>query len=125
GASLAPLLHGGLRGSLAALTLAGRALRAEEHAYWWRDGRRFAARQVGTRPLTVGLLHDGWWYSRGPGAELAERLSGEVDGRPPLAALRRSAAVLLRAPTAVTAPHEESAELRATLRSLGYAGEAP
>ena len=125
GTSLAPLLGGGARGSLAALRLGRRTLRAEEHAYWWRDGRRFAARQVGTRPVTVGLLHDGWWYSRGPGGEAAERLAGDGDGPAPLAALRRSAMPLLRAPTAVTAPHEESPELRATLRALGYGGGAP
>ena len=122
GASLASLLRGGVRGSLAALRLDRRTLRAEEHAYWWRDGRRFTARQVGTRPVTVGLLQGGWWYSRGPGGELAERLSGGGISEAPMPALRRAAAPLLRAPTAVTAPHQESAELRATLQSLGYGG---
>ena len=122
GTSLAPLLHGGVRGSLAALGLAGRTLRAEEHAYWWRDGRRRAALDVGTRPVSVGLLRHGWWYSRGPGGEFAERLDGKPAGPAPLPALRHEAAPLLRAPTTVTAPHEESPELRATLRSLGYAG---
>jgi arylsulfatase A-like enzyme len=120
GASLAPLLRGGFGASLAKLRLGRRTLRAEEHAYWWRDGRRFTARQVGTRPVTVGLLQSGWWYSRGPGGEAAERLAGDAAGEPPLAALRRAAKPLLRAPTVVTAPHQESAELRATLKSLGY-----
>jgi hypothetical protein len=77
---------------------------------------------VGTRPVTVGLLQEGWWYSRGPGGELAERLSGDGESEAPMPALRRAAATLLRAPTAVTAPHQESAELRATLQSLGYGG---
>lgn len=122
GASLAPLLRGGVRGSLAALQLDRRTLRAEEHAYWWRDGRRFTARQVGTRPVTVGLLREGWWYSRGPGGELTERLAGDGASEAPLAKLRSAAEPLLHAPTAVTAPHEESAELRATLQSLGYGG---
>ena len=72
--------------------------------------------------MTVGLLQGGWWYSRGPGGELAERLAGNGAGEAPLAALRRAASPLLRAPTAVTTPHQESAELRATLQSLGYGG---
>jgi arylsulfatase A-like enzyme len=125
GRSLAPLLGGGARASLAALMLGRRSLRAEEHSYWWRDGRRYAARQAGTRPVTVGLLRHGWWYSSGPAGELAERLTGEGSGPPPLPALRRAAAPLLRAAAVTTAPHEESAELRATLQSLGYGGGGP
>jgi len=122
GVSLAPLLAGGLRGSLAAMGLSGRTLRAEEHAYWWRDGRRSAARHVASHPVSVGLLQHGWWYSRGPGGELAERLDGSRSSQAPLPSLRRAAAPLLRTPTVATAPHEESAELRAKLHSLGYAG---
>jgi len=122
GSSFAPLLYGGVRGRLAAVGLGQRELRAEEHSYWWRDGRRHAARQIVTHPISVGVLRRGWWYTRGPGGERAERLADD-DGAPaPLPALRRAAAPLLRARTVATAPHEESAELRATLQSLGYGG---
>ncbi len=125
GSSLLPLLHGGPRASLAALSLGTRELHAEEHYYWWRDGRRRAARDVGTHALAVGVLRTGWWYTRAPHRELAERLDGTAAGAPPLAVLRQAASPLLRMSVVATPPHRESEELEATLRSLGYDGGTP
>jgi arylsulfatase A-like enzyme len=122
GRSLLPLLDGGARARLARLTFAGRGLRAEEHFFWWRDGSRRAARDVVTRPLAVGVLHDGWWYTRAPHRELAERLAAGPADRPPLPALRRAARPLLRTRAAATEPRADSAELDAALRALGYGG---
>jgi arylsulfatase A-like enzyme len=122
GTSLAPLLSGGARARLAALALASRSLHAEEHSYWWRDGRRHAARDAGTRALAVGVLRGGWWYSKTPHHELAERLDGPAGGAPPLHALREAARPFFRAPAVATDPHAESAELEASLRALGYGG---
>ena len=122
GRSLLPLLQGGARGRLAELALAGRGLRAEEHYFWWRDGRRREARDVTTRPIAVGVLRDGWWYTRAPQRELAERLAGGPAEKPPLLALRRAASPLWRTRAAATEPHVASAELDASLRALGYGG---
>jgi arylsulfatase A-like enzyme len=122
GSSLAPLLFGGVRERVASIALAHRSLRAEEHYYWWRDGRRLEARDVPTRALAVGVLRGGWWYTEAPREELAERLVGKEHDAPPMHALRRAAESLLRSEAVASPRHVESAELDATLRSLGYTG---
>ncbi|HEV8630944.1 MAG TPA: sulfatase [Thermoanaerobaculia bacterium] len=126
GSSLVPLLFGGVHGRLQQLALAYRGLHAEEHYYWWRDGRRRASRDVGSHPLAVAVLHGGWWYVHEPHGEAVQAVEPAATSPalpatpPPLLALRRAATPLLRTPAVPTLPHAESKELTATLKSLGY-----
>jgi arylsulfatase A-like enzyme len=133
GVSLLPLLRGGTGRVRLERRLAGRDLPAEEHYYWWRDGRRRSARDVLASPIAVALLREPWWYLRSPnheevlhlpppGAPLdGVRAAGAAD-EAPLAALRRAARPLMDARAVPTAHRGEDPELEKRLEALGYGG---
>ena len=139
GRSLAPLLGEGWRARLLRRRLADRDLHAEEHYYWWRNGRRASARDIRATPIAVALWRGDWWYVRSLAGEQVRRwppLAGEGDDgaepanaraadappEPALSELRREARALARMRVVSTDPRPEDRELDEQLRSLGYGG---
>jgi arylsulfatase A-like enzyme len=130
GISLASLLAGGRVARRADHDLARRDLVAEEHNYWWSDGRRRASKEVRSTPLAAALWRGDWWYVRSIGGESvlpwpAGSAAGSEGGaapRPPLDELRRATRRWLTTRAAATERRATDRELDAQLRSLGYGG---
>ena len=139
GRSLAPLLGEGWRARLLRRRLADRDLHAEEHYYWWRNGRRASARDIRATPIAVALWRGDWWYVRSlageqvrrwpplagegdDGAEPANARAADAPSEPALSELRREARALARTRVVSTDPRPEDRELDEQLRSLGYGG---
>ena len=139
GRSLAPLLGEGWRAGLLRRRLEDRALHAEEHYYWWRNGRRASARDIRATPIAVALWRGDWWYVRSLAGEQVLRwpprdgARAEGDGpsnaravdapsRAVLSELRREARALASKRVVSTDPRPEDRELDEQLRSLGYGG---